>query len=149
MERSYPNYTTEILDHWQWIDQNNNGVVDEGEGTSNTIPRVTLGNESNQNWRKFSDLYIHDAGYLRVKSINVGYDFKSSLLKNTPIGQFRIYFSALNVFTFTKYNGIDPEVGYGSYYDEEGNLIDGFASGVDMGFYPSAKTYLIGVNVKF
>ncbi len=149
MERSYPNYTTEILDHWQWIDQNNNGVVDEGEGTSNTMPRVTLGNESNQNWRKFSDLYIHDAGFLRVKSINVGYDFKSSLLKNTPIGQFRIYFSALNVFTFTKYNGIDPEVGYGSYYDEEGNLIDGFASGVDMGFYPSAKTYLIGVNVKF
>ena len=137
MERSYPNYTTEILDRWT------------GEGTSNRIPRVTLGNESNQNWRFFSDLYVHDAGFLRVKSINVGYDFKSSLLKNAPIGQFRIYFSALNILTFTKYNGIDPEVGYGSYYNSEGVLTDGFASGIDMGFYPTAITYLVGVNVKF
>ena len=147
-ERAYGNYTTDILDRWQWIDNNNNGIIDDGEGTSNTIPRVTFGTESNQNWRIFSDLYVHDAGFLRVKSINVGYDFKS-LVKKAPIEQFRIYFSALNILTFTKYDGVDPEVGYGSYYDDAGNLRDAYASGIDMGFYPTARTYLVGVNVKF
>ena len=148
MERPYPNYNSDYLDRWQWEDINNNGVIDEGEGTSNTQPRVTFGGEPNQNWREFSDLYVHDAGYLRLKSLNIGYDFKQ-LVRKMPFEEFRIYFSALNLLTITDYTGMDPEVGYGSYYDEDGLLTDAYASGVDIGFYPSAKTYLIGLNVKF
>ncbi len=147
-ERTYFNYTSDILDRWQWVDKNQNGIIEAGEGTSKTIPRVTGGSDKNQNWRKFSDLYVHDAGFLKIKSINIGYDF-ATVTKNFPVKQFRVYFAATNLLTLTKYKGLDPEVGYGSYYDSSGRLVDAYASGVDLGFYPSARTYLIGLNVKF
>jgi hypothetical protein len=134
--RFYFNYTTEILDRWT------------GPGTSNTIPRVTLGNEPNRNYRHFSDLIVYDADFLRIRNISLGYDFMH-LFKNAPLEQFRLYVAATNLLTITKYNGLDPEVGYGSYYDSNGNLQDAYASGIDLGFYPSARTYLVGVNVTF
>jgi TonB-linked SusC/RagA family outer membrane protein len=135
-ERTFFNYTSDIMDRWT------------GPGTSNKIPRVTGGLDKNNNWRAFSDLYVENAGFLKVKSITLGYDFKK-LWKTMPLEQFRLYFSATNLLTFTKYTGLDPEVGYGSYYDSNGLLQDAYASGVDLGFYPTAKTYLIGLNVQF
>ncbi|HPR31802.1 MAG TPA: TonB-dependent receptor [Prolixibacteraceae bacterium] len=142
MEREYFNYNRELVDdRWQWNDLNSNFVVDPGEEIPGSMPRVTLSKESNQNWRKFSDLYIHDADYLRIKSINIGYDLCQSILKKSGIERFRIYVSATNLLTLTDYNGYDPEVGYGAG--------DAYASGIDMGFYPSPRTYLIGVNVTF
>lgn len=142
-ERFFSNYTTDILDRWQWVDNNNDGIVDLGEGTSTTKPRVTKSDESNQNWRKFSDLYVQDGDYIKIKSINLGYDLKQTLLKRSVIQKFRIYVSATNLLTLTKYNGMDPEIGYG------GNSGDAYASGIDVGFYPSARTYLFGINVTF
>jgi TonB-linked SusC/RagA family outer membrane protein len=147
-ERAYFNYTSDILNRWQWVDKNQNGIIEAGEGSSNTVPRVTGGSDKNQNWRKFSDLYVHDAGFLKIKSINLGYDF-AAITKKFPVKQFRVYLAATNLLTLTKYKGLDPEVGYGSYYDSSGRLVDAYASGVDLGFYPSARTYLIGLNVKF
>jgi TonB-linked SusC/RagA family outer membrane protein len=147
-ERYYGNYMTNILGRWHWIDKNENGIIDVGEGTSNTMPRVTLSSEPNLNWRRFGDLSVHDADFLRVKSVNIGYDFKS-LFRNAPFQQFRLYISASNLLTFTKYDGLDPEVGYGSYVDDEDVLQDAYASGIDLGFYPAARTYLLGVNVTF
>jgi TonB-linked SusC/RagA family outer membrane protein len=117
------NYTTAILDRWT------------GEGTSNKIPRVT---EQNINWQ-FSDLFIQDGDYLRISNITVGYDF-SKLIKSKVIGQARIYAQVQNAFTFTKYDGMDPEIGYGT---------DGWVSGIDVGYYPRPRTVLFGVNLKF
>lgn len=119
----YANYTTRILDRWH------------GEGTSNKIPRVT---NSNVNW-EFSDLYVQDGDYWRISNITLGYDF-SKLMKVKAISQLRVYASVQNVYTFTKYDGMDPEIGYG---------VGSFASGVDVGFYPNPRTFLMGVNVKF
>ncbi|SDH44458.1 SusC/RagA family TonB-linked outer membrane protein [Chitinophaga filiformis] len=121
------NYSTEILGRWT------------GEGTSNRIPRVTDGAELNQNWIRSSDLYVHNASFLRVKSLNLGYDFKK-VLHTLPLQQLRLYVSATNLFTFTPYKGVDPEVGYGP---------TGWASGIDLGTYPQPKTVLVGLNVKF
>ncbi len=119
------NYTTEILNRWT------------GEGTSNYIPRVTT---TNINWQ-FSDLYVHNADYLRISNVTVGYDL-ARIWKNKYCSQLRVYLQAQNLFTFTKYNGMDPEIGtFGSS--------DGWASGVDVGYYPRPRTFLIGVNVKF
>ncbi|SEW41170.1 SusC/RagA family TonB-linked outer membrane protein [Chitinophaga arvensicola] len=127
-DRFYNNYTTAVFDRWH------------GEGTSNYIPRVTQGNEANQNYTRFSDLYVHNGAFLRVKSINFGYDLKKTLMKHVPIQQFRLYISGLNVFTFTHYRGLDPEVGYG---------IDSWSSGTDLGYFPQPRTILFGLNVKF
>lgn len=117
------NYTKAILARWT------------GEGTSNTMPRVT---ETNVNW-KFSDLYIHDGDYLRISNITLGYDF-AKLMKLSFVSQARLYFQVQNAFTFTKYDGMDPEIGYGT---------DGWVSGVDVGYYPRPRTFLVGVNLKF
>jgi TonB-dependent starch-binding outer membrane protein SusC len=136
-ERWNNNYTTRILNRWT------------GPGTTNIYPRVTMGDEGNQNWQKFNNLYVQDGDYAKIKSINIGYDLKKSLLKKTPIQKFRIYVSATNLFTLTNYTGMDPEIGYGSSYDSAGRLIDAYASGIDVGFYPSSRTYLFGVNVTF
>lgn len=150
MEREYFNYSRNLVeDRWQWNDANSNMEVDPGEEIPGTMPRVSLAKEPNQNWRKFSDLYVQDADYLRIKSINIGYDLTQSILKNSGIERFRIYVSASNILTLTKYDGYDPEVGYGSYYNDQGQLTDAYASGIDMGFYPTPSTYLIGVNVTF
>lgn len=124
----YANYTTAILDRWT------------GEGTSNRIPRVT---EQNINWQ-FSDLYVHDGDYLRISNITIGYDF-AKLIKCKAISQARLYAQVQNAFTFTKYDGMDPEVGYGP----EGDNGMGWASGVDVGYYPRPRTILFGVNLKF
>ena len=117
------NYTTEILNRWT------------GQGTSNKIPRVT---ETNINWQ-FSDLYIHDGDFLRINNITIGYDF-SKLINWKYISQCRLYASVQNAFTFTKYNGMDPEIGYGT---------SSWVSGIDLGYYPRPRTYLFGVNLKF
>jgi TonB-linked SusC/RagA family outer membrane protein len=117
------NYTTEILQRWT------------GEGTSNKIPRVTT---TNINWQ-FSDLYVHDADYLRIANVTLGYDL-SRILKSKYCKQLRVYVQAQNLLTFTKYKGMDPEIGYGT---------DGWVSGVDVGYYPRPRTFLIGANVKF
>ncbi len=131
-ERLWNNYTAEILDRWT------------GEGTSNRIPRVTL--EPGRNYETVSDLYIQDGNYLKIRSVNIGYDFKKTLLKNFPAQKLRVYISALNLYTFTKYTGLDPEVGYGDY-DEDRPA--NFSTGIDIGYYPMPRTYLVGLNVNF
>jgi len=117
------NYTTEVLSRWT------------GEGTSNKYPRVT---ENNINWQ-FSDLFIHDGSFLRVSNITLGYDFVK-ILKTQLFSQARLYFQIQNALTFTKYNGMDPEIGYG---------VNSWASGIDLGYYPRPCTILVGVNLKF
>lgn len=117
------NYTTAILNRWT------------GEGTSNKIPRVT---ETNINWQ-FSDLYLQDGDFLRISNISIGYDF-AKLINLRCISQCRLYASVQNAFTFTKYDGMDPEIGYGT---------SDWVSGIDLGYYPRPRTYLFGVNLKF
>ena len=129
----YNNYSTDILNRWH------------GEGTSNTRPRVTLGDEANGNWSHFSDLYLRNGAFMRVKSINLGYDLKKLLLKNTPVRSCRLYASGLNLWTFTHYRGIDPEVGYGNTEADGSN----WSSGIDLGYYPQPRTLMLGLNVGF
>lgn len=119
----YANYTTAILQRWT------------GEGTSNKIPRVT---EQNINWQ-FSDLFIQNGDYLRITNITLGYDF-SRFVKHKFISQACLYAQLQNAFTFTKYEGMDPEIGYGT---------DGWVSGIDVGYYPRPRTVLFGVNLTF
>nr|WP_295863889.1 TonB-dependent receptor [uncultured Chitinophaga sp.] len=117
------NYSAAILDRWH------------GPGSSNKMPRVT---EDNRNWTQFSDLYIHDGSFLRINTITLGYDF-SKLVSRSYLGKLRVYASVLNAFTFTKYNGMDPEIGYN----------EGFSTGVDIGYYPRPRTMMIGANLRF
>jgi len=125
------NYATDIFARWH------------GEGTSNRLPRLTSG--SNSNWQEISDIYIEDGDFVKIQNVTLGYDFKK-LLPKMPFAQARLYVTGQNLYTFTKYSGQDPEVGYSPTVD---NKEQSWASGIDLGFYPSPRTFLIGFNIKF
>lgn len=112
----------------------------KGEGTSNFLP--ALHNLSNVNWKTFSSIWLEDADYVRIQNVTVGYDF-CKIWKGSPFSQCRLYFAAENLFTFTSYSGMDPEVG------ASGNDSYSWGQGIDLGFYPVPRTYMIGVNIKF
>lgn len=117
----------------------------QGEGTSTTIPRPSVGigrygnSTGNFNW---SNLNVFDGDYLRLKNLTLGYTLPKQLTSRIGISKLRLYVTASNVFTLTKYPGTDPEIGQvvtsipGSY-------------GVDRGLYPSTRILTSGINVTF
>ena len=121
------NYDTTILGRWH------------GEGTSNDQPRISGTGHQNTIW--VSTRYMENADYFKIKAITLGYDFKY-LWKGCPFQQLRLYVQAQNLATFTGYKGLDPEVG-------SSGGTDSWASGIDLGLYPPARTYLIGASIKF
>jgi TonB-linked SusC/RagA family outer membrane protein len=124
-DRPMENYTLDIYERWH------------GEGTSNKIPRLTWGPHPNRQY--ISDLFIENADYVKIQNITFGYDFKN-LIAAMPLSQVRLYVTAQNFFTIAGYSGLDPEVGYGN---------ETWASGVDLGFFPRPKTFIVGINLKF
>ena len=121
------NYDTSIFNRWH------------GEGTSNTVPRISGNGHPNTIW--VSQRYMEDADYFKIKTVTLGYDFKN-IWKTCPFQQFRFYVQVQNLYTFTGYTGLDPEVGNtGGGYNWE--------SGIDLGLYPPARTFLVGASIKF
>ena len=112
----------------------------KGEGTSNSLPKLT--SIGDINYSTFSSIWVEDADYVRIQNVTLGYDFKR-LWKTCPFSQLRLYVAAENLFTFTGYTGMDPEVGASGS--------DGYTwgQGIDCGFYPVPRTYMVGVNIKF
>lgn len=107
-----------------------------GAGTSNTSPRVTTGANSNT---LFSDFYVEDGSFVRLQNVQLGYTFSENAFKNSKISKLRLYVSASNLVTLTKYRGYDPTASSGAP----------IGGGIDQGFYPSPKTFLLGANLKF
>lgn len=108
------NSTTAVLGSWN------------GEGTSNTTPRVTFNNNGGSN---VSSKFVEDASYLRLKNIEIGYTFNKSI---PAVSNLRIYASAQNLLTFTNYSGLDPES----------------TSLIDQGTYPQSTTIIFGARIK-
>lgn len=102
-----------ILDAWN------------GEGTSNTIPRVTFNANGGG---QMSSAFIEDASYLRLKNLEIGYTLDPKILGSAKM---RIYLSGQNLWTATKYKGLDPES----------------TSLIDMGTYPQSKSFLLGLKL--
>jgi len=128
----FTNGTTALLDRWN------------GEGTSNTAPRYTWIDRNNNN--RVSDLYIEDGSFVRVKNAQIGYNFNPQFLGKMNAQAWRIYISAENLFTFTKYTGVDPEIGALVNGDNE---IESFNIGIDRGAYPPARTFRVGTSITF
>ncbi|MBO7660729.1 MAG: OmpA family protein, partial [Bacteroidaceae bacterium] len=126
----YNHYTVDAFDRWH------------GEGTSNSKPRLTVGATADQ-W--VSTRYMQDADYFRIQNITLGYDF-TKIWKSNLFEQLRLYVQAQNLYTFTKYTGVDPEcTSDGGKSQDNQNFI----RGIDVGLYPSARTFLVGLSVKF
>ena len=110
-----------------WTPQRTNAKVaiqeESGNFSTNGIP---------------NSYYLEDASYFRMKSLSLGYALPYSLLSRFKIDKLRIYVQATNVFTITKYTGLDPEI-----------IGDDRGFGFDAGVYPTVKQYLVGLNLNF
>ena len=121
---------------WQW------DVTNVRVSNSNTkTPRPTI-TDPNDNDR-LSDRYVEDGSYIRLKNITLGYTLPKSVLEKMHFENIRVYMNIQNLYTLTKYQGFDPEVG-ASTQDSTG-----LTFGVDNGRYPSPMTCSFGVNITF
>ena len=114
--------------------------------TGTDIPRAVSG-DPNRNTRP-STRWIEDGSYLRLKNVILGYNLSESALQHLTKGavsRIHLYVSAFNLFTFTKYKGLDPEVGARNLAGTNGTL----TNGIDYGQYPAARSYQFGIQVTF
>lgn len=120
------NYTRAALGRWV------------GPGTSNSYPRLVEGADPNGNFTNMSDFYLEDGAYFRLKTLQIGYTLPKALIGKANIDKIRLYVSGNNLFTLTKYNGFDPEIG--------GSI---GISGIDRGVYPQARSFMVGLDLTF
>jgi TonB-linked SusC/RagA family outer membrane protein len=129
---AYSNLDTKMLDRWT------------GEGTTNDINYPRMNNKDANN-RMISDRYIEDGSYLRLKTVQLGYTFDESSLRRFRIKKCRLYIGVENLLTFTRYSGLEPEVGLSEARGDTKN--SSLTLGVDRITYPQARTYLVGLNI--
>lgn len=122
----YQNQSTAVMD--RYTESNPNG----------SLPRY---NQWNTNNLRISDRFVEDGSYLRIQNISVGYKVPVKWSGKAKMSSARIYFSAQNIHTFTKYKGYDPELGAFN-----GNIT---RMNIDYGHYPNPRTYTIGANIEF
>ncbi|WP_370794492.1 SusC/RagA family TonB-linked outer membrane protein [Bacteroides stercorirosoris] len=109
-------------------------------GSSTTLPALQE-SDANNNFTRISDLLVEDASYIRLQNISIGYTFPKKWINKICLSNARIYANIQNVYTWSKYKGLDPEVG--SIYG------DALMNGVDYGRYPSPRIYTFGLNISF
>ncbi|EJG00595.1 SusC/RagA family TonB-linked outer membrane protein [Flavobacterium sp. F52] len=117
------NYQTSALGRWT------------GEGSTNSYPILSTV-DNNKNFSNPSDFYLEDGDYWRIKTIQIGYNLPSDVVAKAGLSKTRLYLTGENLLTFTKYSGYDPEIGGGVF-------------GIDKGYYPQARTVMVGVNLQF
>jgi TonB-linked SusC/RagA family outer membrane protein len=119
------NYPIEALNAWTPTNTNTN------------YPRLTDA-DPNNNYKYPSNFYLHNGGYLRIRTAQIGYNIKKNWLQKADIQNLRIYVSSNNLATISGYNGYDPEVAGPQPTP---------GIGVDRGVYPLARTFMLGLNI--
>lgn len=112
-----------------------------GEGTSNTQPRASWAAKSNNVIA--SSRFLEDGSYFRLKNLQVGYTIPNT--QKLGIENLRCYLAGTNLFTLTRYSGLDPEMTVSTNSASEGDM----ANGIDWGTYPVAMTFTFGINLTF
>jgi len=107
------------------------------ENPSDLYPRANR----NADYLHMSDRYLEDGSYIRIKTITLAYDLPEQLMKAMKMKKVKVYVTAQNPVTITKYSGFDPEVGsFG---------MDNTRMGYDYGTYPSVRTFIFGASINF
>lgn len=131
----------------QLFNGDSNGLTDvlnswTPTNTDTDIPRAAI------RGRERSSRFVEDGSYGRLKNVAIGYSLPDSAMKRLGFGSARLSISAQNLFTFTNYSGLDPEVSYfGSGGESSGDANQ--VLGHDFGNYPNIQSYTLGLNLKF
>jgi TonB-dependent starch-binding outer membrane protein SusC len=123
-QQPYANQLAYVIDRWT------------GEGSTNEHPRLTTGPTNNN---LFSDYYVEDGSFVRLRNLQFGYTLPSTLLRKIHLESLRVYVAANNLITLTRYMGFDPDLGSSSV----------LSAGVDYGMYPQARSLMGGLQIKF
>jgi hypothetical protein len=91
---------------------------------------------------RFSDYYIYDGSYSRIKNVTLGYTLPDQWMSKIKVTRFRLYVTVQNLATFSNYPGMEPEVGSSVGWNP--SPLD---FGVDNATYPQPRTYLFGINL--
>jgi TonB-dependent SusC/RagA subfamily outer membrane receptor len=116
------------------------------ENTGTDIPIVSV-DDRNGN-RRASTRFLEDGSYLRIRNLTLGYNFKD-LVRWEGISSLRLYVTAQNAYTWTKYPGLDPEIQANSNDTRGLGLSSDLSVGIDWGTVPSPRTWIVGVQVGF
>ncbi len=141
---STANQLTTVLDYARIEKIDPNGPEDYRNyrvvNTGTTQPRLSTESGVNSNFR-VSDAYVEDGSYIRLQNVSLSYTLPRTWLKSTFLSNVKVYCNVQNLFTITKYDGFDPEVG-----SMRGTAL---LNGVDYSRYPSPRIYTVGLNVQF
>ena len=96
---------------------------------------------------RVSDVYVEDGSFVRLRNLQIGYTLPAALVRKLTLSRIRFYISGQNLITFTKYTGLDPEIGQVS--DPNNGSTSATVKGVDVGNYPTSRFYTLGLNVQF
>ena len=143
------------FDYWKPIqyplDASGNEIRTITDGNGNVVPNILTGGEGNINAQYPLDgqplMDMHDGyivknvSYLRIKNIMLGYNFDSKLVKRFGVSSLRVYANILNLYTFTNYNGYDPNVNTQD--------LNGLRPGYDLNSYPLSQSFMVGINANF
>lgn len=121
--------STDLL-YNSWTPDNPNAKVPKASQTSNFSTNT-----------QSTSYYVEDGSYMRLRNLQLGYTIPESILSKASIKSLRVYVQAVNLFTITKYSGLDPEI-QAQYGNDQNH-------GVDYGNYPIVKQFLFGLNVSF
>jgi len=135
------NYFVGVLDYARTalIDPTGNATnVNNVYVTNPNTKIISLRNDNTNENGRFSNLYLEDGSFIRCKNITLGYNLPKNLLAKIKINALRVYVNVSNVFTITKYTGMDPEVG----------SWDPLQAGYDGGYYPQPRVFTFGMNLK-
>jgi TonB-linked SusC/RagA family outer membrane protein len=128
-ESMYNDYNQSAVVHWRW----------RSEGDMTSIPRAIHG-DNNYNWLP-SDRFVEDGSFLRLKFLSFNYTVPTSFLQKLSLKQLNLYLTFNNLFCFTKYTGVDPEVPIGGL-TERGRTIDNNST-------PRTRDFTLGLSVGF
>ncbi len=124
------NQTATTLNRW----------VSESQPGDGKTPRATK-LDQNQNWRFYSDRWIEDGSFMRLRNLTVSYTLPDSWVQNINISRCKLSITGQNLFTITNYTGFDPEV--------SSNAQSAYFPGYDLGAYPLARSVIFNINVIF
>ncbi len=128
------NYMSTILDSWT------------PQHTNTSMPRFSP-NDENQNWAIYSDRWLEDGSFIRLKTLELGYTLPKSFTQKFNVSNLRIYTAMDNLFTITGYKGYSPDLGQND--DPNGSNNGIMSTGCDHGRYPLARTITFGLQLDF
>jgi TonB-linked SusC/RagA family outer membrane protein len=118
------------------------GMVVVTENHNTDMPRGV-----SKNYNRPREFFVENASYLRLRNLTLGYTIPSNITSRVGVSKFRVYVGAKNLFTLTKYEGMNPEA-YTNFNPDGGNT-DILDMGTDFGVYPLTRTLLFGANLVF